>query len=334
MKLRIEKAVYGGDGLGHVSTDAATEAAELAGKTVFVPHTLPGELVDCTVTEDRRSFARARLIEVIEPAATRMMPGCAYFPACGGCQYQHAAYETQVAIKRSILAETLGRASLPIAEDSIEVLHGEPWAYRNRIRLQIRFGDFALCYREAASHRNVPVEHCPIAMPLLQQALRVFPEAALSSGIEAGIFDEVEFFANEQEDALLMSLWTNGGSGAARVLPVLCEALHSSLPTFRGGLLFLVETQKGQGRQLASWGEPELTYTVNGRGYRVSAGSFFQVNRWLTPALVANVTGNRAGTKVWDLYAGVGLFAKPLAEAFDQLIAVEQSFGARSAAKS
>jgi 23S rRNA (uracil1939-C5)-methyltransferase len=319
MKLRIEKAVYGGAGLGRVDDGA------LAGKTVFVPYTLPGELVECEVVEDRRGFANARLTWVIEPAAERVTPECAYFPVCGGCQYQHASYEAQLGMKRSILLETLGRAGVPLADDSVEVLQGNPWQYRNRIRLHIRFGDFALCYREAGSHRNVAVDHCPIAAPRLQTAMKLFPEAAWACGAEAGLFDEVEFFTNANEDTLLISLWTARARDATRAFPGLCEMLHASMPMLTGALLFQSETQKGQGRQQASWALPELTYVVDEHRYQVSAGSFFQVNRFLVPAMVSRVVSNRRGKIAWDLFAGVGLFAVPLAHGFEQVVAVEQA---------
>jgi 23S rRNA (uracil1939-C5)-methyltransferase len=320
MKLRIEKAVYGGAGLGRITDDGA-----LAGKTVFVPHTLPGELVECEITEDRRSFANARLVSVIEPATTRVAPSCEYFPRCGGCQYQHASYDAQIAMKRSILAETLSRAGVPITDDAIEVLRSDPWEYRNRIRLHIRFGDSALCYREAASHRDVAVDHCPIAAPLLQSAIKAFPDASQTCGLEAGLFDEIEFFTNDREDTLLLSLWTTRGTAATRAFPILCETLHDAMPSLAGALLFQTETQKGQGRQQASWGNPELTYSIYAHRYRVSAGSFFQVNRYLIPAMAARVVANETGKLAWDLFAGVGLFAKPLGEAFEQVVAVEQA---------
>jgi 23S rRNA (uracil1939-C5)-methyltransferase len=321
MKLRIEKAVYGGAGLGRVPQDAAF--GELAGKTVFVPLTLPGELVDCEIIEDRRSFANARLVQVIEAAAERVAPPCQYFPVCGGCHYQQASYAAQLAMKRTILAETLAHAGVPLAADSIATLAGEPLQYRNRIRLHIRFGDFALCYREAGSHRDVAVDYCPIATPLLQQAFRVFPETALGTGLASGLFDEVELFTNAEEDALLLSLWTTQGAAATRALAILCEALVEALPQLRGALLFQVETQKGQGRQQAAWGEPQLTYRVHEHGYRVSAGSFFQVNRFVLPALLPHVLSDHKGGGLWDLYAGVGLFATALAERFEQVTAVE-----------
>ncbi len=325
MRLRIEKAVYGGAGLGHVGTDDPSVEVALQGKTIFVPHTLPGELVECEVVEDKRSFANARLTKVLEPVTQRVVPGCEYFSRCGGCQYQHANYESQLAIKRDILAETLSRAGMAIEASAIDTLHGEPWQYRNRVRLHIRFGDCALCYRETSSHRDVVVDHCPIASPLLQQAIKAFPEAAQSCGIDAGIFDEAEFFTNDAEDTLLLSLWTTRGSDATRALPILCEALQEQLPLLSGGVLFQSESQKGQGRQQASWGNPELTYTVGQHRYRVNAASFFQGNRFLVPQLVERVTAGRKGQTAWDLFAGAGLFSVPLSHSYESVTAVEQA---------
>lgn len=323
MKLFIEKAVYGGAGLGHVSSnDPSTEVA-LQGKTVFVPHTLPGELIECTIVDDRHSFANARLDKILEPAAQRIAPGCEFFPRCGGCQYQHATYEAQLSIKRDILAETLSRAGISIQAAAIDTLHSEPWQYRNRVRLHIRFGDYALCYREASSHRDVIVDYCPIAAPLLQQAIHSFPEAAQSCGLDAGIFDEVEFFTNDTEDALLVSFWTTRGSDATRALPILCDALQEQLPMLAGGVLFQSESQKGQGRQQASWGNPELTYSVGPHRYRVNAASFFQVNRFLVPQLVERVTAGKTGQTAWDLFAGAGLFSVPLLQSYGSVTAVE-----------
>ena len=104
MKLRIEKAIYGGDGLARIP----------AGKTVFIPGTLPGELVEATIATDRRSFATGKLDAVLEPSAERVAPGCEYFPRCGGCQYQHAGAAFQLQMKLDILKETLGRAHVAI----------------------------------------------------------------------------------------------------------------------------------------------------------------------------------------------------------------------------
>ncbi len=343
MRLRIEKAVYGGAGLGHAPADSNESAMDtqaqaipgkdvagqgMAGKAIFVPLTLPGELIECEVTEQRRSFANASLVKVLEPSAGRTTPPCEYFPVCGGCHYQHASYAAQLAMKRAILSETLNHAGVGFMEEAIDTLAGEPLGYRNRIRLHIRFGDAALCYRASGSHRDIVVDHCPIAAPLLQQALRLFPEAAQST--QSGLFDEVEFFTNEAQNALLLSLWTTQGTAATQALSILCETLQEALPQLRGALLFQVESQKAQGRQQAAWGDPKLSYRVGDAApyaptYAVSGGSFFQVNRFLLPAMLARVTAGQRGRIAWDLYAGAGLFARVLGESFEQVTAVESA---------
>ena len=64
---------------------------------------------------------------------------------------------------------------------------------------------------------------------------------------------------------------------------------------------------------LAQAGERALMYKASGEEYRVSLGSFFQVNRFLIDPLVELVVMDRTGEVAWDLYAGVGLFARSLA---------------------
>ena len=88
---------------------------------------------------ERRSYLTATLDSVLEPSPDRIAPGCEYYGRCGGCHYQHADYAAQLAMKRSILIETLERARVAVPAD-IRVLSAEPWAYRNRIRLHVDRG--------------------------------------------------------------------------------------------------------------------------------------------------------------------------------------------------
>src|SRR5439155_11831213 len=90
-ELTIEKLVYGGDGLGRVE-----------GRVVLVPFTLPGERAMVEAVSEKAAVLRARVKETLDPASWRVAPPCPYFGRCGGCHYQHAAYELQLEIKRSI----------------------------------------------------------------------------------------------------------------------------------------------------------------------------------------------------------------------------------------
>src|SRR6202049_5090200 len=98
MEVRIEKLVYGGDGLAHHD-----------GQTVFVPLVLPGELVRIESAARKKKFVRGRLDQVLEASPERVAAPCPYFGRCGGCQYQHIPYDAQIRYKSDILRETLGR---------------------------------------------------------------------------------------------------------------------------------------------------------------------------------------------------------------------------------
>jgi tRNA/tmRNA/rRNA uracil-C5-methylase (TrmA/RlmC/RlmD family) len=94
----VEKLVYGGDGL-----------ARLNGRVIFAPFVLPGEVVRAEPDRQKPGMVQARTLEVLKPAAERMEPACSVFGRCGGCHYQHAPYEYQLAAKRDILVEELRR---------------------------------------------------------------------------------------------------------------------------------------------------------------------------------------------------------------------------------
>lgn len=338
VQLRIDKAVYGGAGL-----------ARQQGKAVFVPYSLPGELVTASVTREKTGFSEAALQSVLEPSPARAEPPCPYFGVCGGCHYQHASYEAQLEMKRAILGETLTRAGL--GELPAIVTHaGQPWGYRSRIRLHIDPSTSALGYWQRGAHRLVLVDRCPIAAPVLERALVHLDEVGRRQQW-GGFFCEVELSVNHDGSELLLAFWlctpVRADEASAR-LQRLCDDLEQRLPSLRGaGVLAPQPLRQEQGRGsrhsrsgqrsgprsapaddapgalLAKWGVPDMTYHVGTLAYRVSLGAFFQGNRTLVAELVTLATAGRSGLLAWDLYAGVGLFSRVLAGCFDKVVAVE-----------
>ena len=136
--------------------------------------------------------------------------------------------------------------------------------------------------------------------------------------------NEIEFFSAD-ENSLLVSFFSGESDRQAQArLTEKCLALKRALPELQGGALFLAEGKR-PASLIQRWGETSLVYKASGSGYRVSLGSFFQVNRYLVDTLVELVAGGRNGRLAWDLYAGVGLFARVLAGNFERVIAVESS---------
>jgi 23S rRNA (uracil1939-C5)-methyltransferase len=323
MKLQIEKAVYGGAGLAH-----QTEGAD-AGKAVFVPFTLPAEIVEARVLEQKNTFGEASLIQVLNASKDRIQPACAHFGQCGGCHYQHATYSAQLQMKSAILRETLERAGLT-AFPAIETHTGEPWAYRNRTRFRIDElnGTIRIGYNRRGSNDFLAIHQCPISAPLLihaAQALLRVAEDDPSAARWLRSATEVEFFTTGDEKALQMTLFV---SKQQSELTTLCEKLRHLVPELTGAGAVLQAEARPQRRAkrtgpLANWGADGLTYGAASERYWVSRGGFFQVNRYLIDKFVQLVADGRHGSIAWDLFAGVGLFSRALARGFQQVVAVE-----------
>lgn len=271
--------------------------ARLDGRVVFVPFVLPGETVRLNVGGD----VHAKLIEVITPLAERVAPVCPLFTRCGGCHYQHAAYEFQLARKVEILREQLRRVGKIEYAGEIATISGPPLGYRNRAQFHISNGSIG--YLAPRSHTLVPVAgECPVASPKLNEAL-----AALREKLHDPQFPRfvrsIELFTNETD------VQVN-----------------------------IVESDKRVARWFFDWvGSVEAIEYQTGVGtFRVGPRSFFQVNRFLIEKLVEAALGDFAGDAVGgafrgsalDLYAGVGLFAVPLAKRFGEVTAVEANRGA------
>lgn len=307
--MRIEKPIYGGAFL-----------ARMEGKAVFLPLALPGEQIRARIVDDKRGYATAEAEEILDPAPQRVAPMCPHFGVCGGCQYQHAQYAAQLAYKQEILRETLERGGVYPPED-IAVLAAEPWAYRNRIRLAFD-ADGNAGYRGRRSHAVIPIAACPIAAPLLLRAALAASEILRKSPAKLHA-NEISLFCDAQETELLVSVTLS--RGAKGQIDDFAQALASEIPALKG-VEFLAESGQAHApRSAAQWGANSLIYRAAGFDYRVDQGAFFQVNRWLVDSLVERVTAHASGSLAWDLFSGVGLFARKLADRFTRVIAVESA---------
>lgn len=151
VELQIEKLVVGGEGL-----------ARKDGAVFFVPLTAPGDLVKARITEDKKNFFRAEVVELLQASPQRTRPECSYFGECGGCSWQHLKYEAQLEAKKNLVLENLQKF---LKTDSLPfqgiVPSPQQWRYRNRIQPQIQEG--RLGFQGAKSHKLVPIEDCLIA---------------------------------------------------------------------------------------------------------------------------------------------------------------------------
>jgi 23S rRNA (uracil1939-C5)-methyltransferase len=327
LQLTIEKLVYGGDGLSRLPADEHGR-----GKAVFVPFVLEGEKIEASLYQQKKGFARGWAKSILQASSHRIDAQCPYFQRCGGCHYQHAGYEHQLEIKAAILKENLLRIAKLELPVELKVHPSPPWNYRNRTRLKVRTApDFAVGYYRFNSHELFPVEQCPISSPLINRTITALWELGRAGTLSAiAGWQEIELFANANDTQLLIeAYWVSGAPTESA--KQLTEILLQSLPEAAGVVAFKNSVPDPSGKKIdepeaiVSAGAKEFVYKTKQVSYRVSAGSFFQVNRYLTDELVSIVTEGQSGKTALDLYAGGGLFSSVLNREFERVIAVEAS---------
>jgi 23S rRNA (uracil1939-C5)-methyltransferase len=280
--IHIDKWVYGGEGLGRID-----------GRVVLVPSVLPGE----TARIDADADVHARLVEVVTPAPERVQAPCPLFTICGGCHYQHAPYEYQLARKVEILREQLQRVGKIKFEGEIDVVSGPPLGYRNRAQFHVvnEKGEGKIGYLVARSHELVPVEgECPVSSPRLNLALADMRDK-LGDPRFPRFVQSLEIFTNETDVQINV-----------------------------------IDSERAVARRFYDWCESKqaIEYATSFGMFRVSSRSFFQVNRFLIEKLVEAALPIEGGDSALDLYAGVGLFAVPMARRFRSVTAVESGSSA------
>jgi 23S rRNA (uracil1939-C5)-methyltransferase len=178
-----------------------------------------------------------------------------------------------------------------------------------------------------SSHQLLPVEECPISSPLVNLGIAALWQAGRAGKAVDGV-REVEFFANETDTRLLVEFLCAPEARRAAVR-AWAEELCAAMPEIAGVVAFR-EPQKGVREPLVTVGASDLMYQTKMGAYRISAGAFFQTNRFLIDELVEIVTAGRSGELALDLYAGVGLFSTALACNHRHIVSVESSQTAAS----
>lgn len=307
LELRTERLAFGG------STIARHE-----GRAVFVNFAAPDELVRCEITAVEKTFARAKVVEILERSKDRVEPKCQHFTECGGCNYQHVSYEAQVAAKSEFVHDALTRIGKFDWTEPVAVHHAEPWNYRSRTQLKLK----------ATSGVRPDGRRGRIDKKVRKQ-LKAEAEAKIAAG---------EMPAEPTPKTPVVGYHYGGTNKVLNVneCPVLAPELESGIAKIRNAITGMhprdwpYQIEGSCGHEGASY-SPDLPgmrkdlveHEVLGFRYLIEPESFFQGNRHLVHRLVEAAIGEEKGELAFDLYAGVGLFSLPLSKRFERVISVE-----------
>ena len=293
--VELTTYAYGGESLGRLPD----------GRAVFVPFALPGETVQVRLVEEKAGYARGELQAVLVASPDRLLPRCSHYTLCGGCHYQHIPYEKQLEIKTTILRDQLERIAR-LKDPPIEpcVASPNPFNYRNHVQFHLT-AQGKLGYQQMRSNKTFALQECHLPEEALNQLWPLLDFEPMPG------LKRIHLRQGIEEDTILVL-----ESNEAEPPEVSVEDLAVSV-VFQGP----------QSNQVLA-GSEYVVMEVLDHNFRVSAGSFFQVNIPVVEAMVSHLLEQllvHSNDTVLDIYAGVGLFSAFLAPAAERLIAIESN---------
>ena len=300
--------------------------AHVAGKTVFVAGALPGERVQLRYTGKHRHYDEAAVETLLTRAPDRVEPRCAHFGVCGGCALQHLAAPAQIAAKQRVLRENFERIGKVAPESWLPPLTDEPWGYRRKGRLSVKYvdkkGRVLVGFRETNGRYVADIRRCEVLHPAV--GTRIEAIGALIETLDAKReIPQIEISAGDDLVALIF-----------RHLQPLSDADRAALEAFGrehtlgiylqpGGIDSVVPLWPADAR--LSFRIPEAAVELDFRPL-----DFVQVNAGMNRRMIArtlDLLAPTANDRVLDLFCGLGNFTLPLARRAGHVTGVEGEAG-------
>lgn len=310
IELEITALVHGGRGLGRID-----------GMAVFVPQTAPGDRVLCRLVSKHKRYAEAELIEILEPSVSRRQPDCPLFGRCGGCQWQHLPYLTQLTWKEQVFSDLMSRVGLVSRENLLPIVSSaSEWRYRSRVQFKCRLTDqgFVIGFYRSGSHFIIDVEDCLLLAPPIQATLKILRQAFMEAPCRASI-PQIDVSCDD--------------GGQVRVV---VHTIANELDELRAwlrelalahGLSLCLQTGRKASLEVVA-GESPLSVLVDTPvlSLSYSPGGFAQVNLEQNRRLISTMLewlDLQEDEVVLDLFCGMGNLSLPIARRVREVVGVE-----------
>ncbi|MBI4521361.1 MAG: class I SAM-dependent RNA methyltransferase, partial [Gemmatimonadetes bacterium] len=309
-EIEVHGIAAGGAGVGRLPD----------GRTVFVHRTAPGERASVSVTEVKKRWARARLVEIVRFSPQRRSAPCPYYEHCGGCTLEHLRYDAQLEAKAQITVAALQRiAGLHIDAPSVEP-SPEEWHYRNRATftlLRLR-GDRVVAGFHELERAGRIIDIGPDCLLLERPLAATWGALRQAWGPGASLLPpgpRLRLALRAVRDGAILIVHGGTGPGTPERL---IETVHGLLAVWQksGGKPPVLLS--GVQYPLEDWEDQELL---------VSGSAFLQVNRDAAPVMqsyVLEAVGEVHGKRVVDAYCGLGVLSRRLVDRGAEVIGIER----------
>lgn len=286
MQVTFHGIAAGGEGVGR----------DAQGRTIFAPFAAPGDVAQIEITEERKTFARGKIIHLETASPERTVPPCPYYlpkdeaPSCGGCQVQHLNYQAQLDAKTQMVRDALTRVGGFDAPPVEECLPSpQEFAYRNKAQFFVG-EEGAIGFHARRTHHVVDIEQCPIVQAPINDVLSTM---RVLLAADSTLRDSIQGFRTRADSTGQIALEIAWRADASADKKAFFATLREKMPN-------LIDPHR-----------QKLQEQIGDMKFQTGAFDFFQVNSSLTPQLVQiaiEMADLKSGQRALDLFCGAGLF--------------------------
>lgn len=298
------------------------------GLAVFVAGGLPGEIVQARLTQVKKKYARAELVEISQKSPARALPVCPHYADCGGCALQHLTYEEQLIWKRGWLADALSRIGCLDVDVLPTLAAQQPFYYRNRVQLhafqennQLQLGFFARGGKKGAVFTSCRLIH-PLLNELAQRQNAELPRLGADLG---GLRHAALRCDSDGDKAALVLVGLPPSLALCELAARLMEGEPRLVSVWANWGAPVYGIYGGSWQKLA--GADKLPDRFDSLKLEISPAAFTQVNPtqaqllYQRVAAYAELSGKET---LLDIYSGIGIIALYLARQARRVIGVEE----------
>jgi len=327
MKIKIEKLIYEGFGLGH----------DEAGKAIFVKKSVPGDLLEVEIIKDKKNYSEAVIKNVIQPSPMRVTPRCPHFGSCGGCNHQNIDYNDQLRLKGEIFAETLSRAKVETAPLPIIPGSASDFYYRNTIVFSFFLdgaNNISLAMHDSPHFTElIPIDQCFLQSEFANQIMAEIKDFINNHFDDKSIFKFLQVREGKATREFMIRLITN-----TTTLPHKEEfiALLKKHPEIRSFYHSYHDQNRKKQFHNHLFGDLVIHEKVGRIKYQMSPLSFFQTNSMGVKTLydtVKDFADIKMGESILDLFCGAGTIGIYLSTLAKKVLGVELNQNAINDAK-
>ena len=349
-KKRRQLPLYEGVEITGVAAEGKA-IAKVDGMTVFVPFTIPGDVVDIQTYRKRKSFAEGRVVRFVEYSKDRVEPVCEHFGVCGGCKWQMLPYPLQLKNKQQQVVDNLtriGKVELP----EISPIMGAPETTFYRNKLEFTFSNKRwLTEKEIGSDKEFTNMdalgfHIPGMFDKVLDINKCWLQDDISNQVRNSVREfclqhNFEFFDIRAQVGLMRTLIIRTTStGELMVIVVffqdddkrretLMQHLADTFPQITS-LLYIINEKKNDtitDQEVITWkGNDCIFEEMEGLKFKIGPKSFYQTNSEQAYNLY-KVTRDFAQLSdtdlVYDLYTGTGTIANFIARSAKKVVGIE-----------